>query len=75
MDPEDLRVKLENRAEMDCLASLEPLDPQVTLATAQSGRKVSQGSQGKRVVPAAPASPAQATSEHPAFAESLESPV
>lgn len=66
-------MKLENLAEMDCLASLELLDPQVMLATAQSGRKVSQGSQGQRVVLEAPVRVVQVTSERPAFVESLES--
>ena len=44
----------------------------VTLATAHWERKVSQVTRGLRVVPAALVSPASATSEHPAFAESLE---
>ena len=44
----------------------------MTLATAHWERKVSQVTRGLRVVPAALVSPASATSEHPAFAESLE---
>lgn len=35
LGPEDLRVKLENPAETDCLASLEPPDSQAMLALAQ----------------------------------------
>lgn len=35
LGPEDLQVKLENPAEMDCLASLEPQDSRAMLALAQ----------------------------------------
>lgn len=75
LDPEGLQGKQENLAEMDCLASREPLDLQATPASAQSERKDFQDSQVLRVAPAAPVSPASATSGPPAFAESLETPV
>lgn len=68
-------MKLENPAETDCLASQEPRDPQVMLASAHLVRKVSQGSQELRVVPVALVSPVAAILERPAFAESPESPV
>lgn len=68
-------MKQENLAEMDCLASREPLDLQVTLASAQLERKDSRDSQVLRVAPVALVSPASATSGPPVFVESLETPV
>lgn len=68
-------MKQENLEEMVCLASLDSLDHQVTLALAQREKKDSRGFQVLRDVLVALVSLALAMMESPAFVENLEIPV